>query len=406
MKKGLVILCLLALSYITYAGTVQEINFGQNGFKDFYINGSSVYDCTTFSFPFAPDANGEVFHMLSLKADLPSQQKSSATVAVFFNGDEKLAELRSKDFGNGFARIEIQKEKLRSSNSVKICARTSSLPGTVKISSESYFGSYTGTHFPQEKGVRLELETYTPYVGIPFSIDAVAKNFGTEDAQVMLTYRKQELEENTPEISVLKGETSKQGIAPKCERWENSQCTKPGEYRISYSIVANKAVPFTLLPAVLTFTNVFGEEQGMLSNRPNLGALDPPHKISVTSALGNDKAFAGENIKLAIRVQNISKQRVSRISVRAQSGLETSDENPKIIDSLGIGQSVDLTFNAKASKAGTYSLGCIAEHEGRTLECDTANVTVQEGIEAKVIASVLLALVSAGVFAYFYFKKD
>jgi len=405
MKRGFILIFLLLCSYITAGAVIAELEFKSQGYKDLYINDSDFFSCTSFDF-LSPDMNGETFAVLSLRAGFGSQPKEASLLKVYFN-NALLDELNFRDFPNWVSRIEVPAETISGSNEVKVCGKAAVASGTIKVGADSAFGIYSGAHFPEKDGFTLDLETYAPYVGIPFTARAVARNYGTQDAPVLLTYRKQELEENTPEISVLKGETSKQGIVPKCrERNEGNVCTKPGEYAIEYEIVANKAVPFTVLPAMMTFTNIFGEQEQRLTQRPNLGALEPPHKISVQMAFEKDKLFTGQKVPLKVRVQNISEQQVEGIRILPISGMEISGEAEKTIASLSPGQSSEVSFSALAQGSGNYVVGCKAEYESRALECDTTSITIQSGLDIKLVASILLALISVAVFAYFYQKKE
>ncbi len=405
MKKTLLILSLILFSCITAASIVQEFSFKNQGYQDFYIKDMNVEQCKSFDFIYTGEVNGKTFQIISLKSGITQIPKSTAKITVFFNGAQ-VAELVQNDFSDGLARITLPEAVMKENNTIKICGETSENANTIKIFADSKFGVYSGAYFPQGRGYEMQLETYAPYVGVPFKITAVARNFGTEDAQVSLSYRKAELERAAPEVSVLDGETSKNGIVPKCSKWDSrGNCSAPGEFSISYFIVAHKAVPFTLLPSVMRFTNVFGEGQSMLTNRPDLGAVEPPHKISVKVALDNDKLYTGESIPLKITVQNTSKENVQGIVVIPKTGLEVAGESAKTLGALSPTQSEDAIFRVKGLAAGNYVLGCTAEYGSRTLECETTTVTLQKGIGIEVISSIVLALISLAVFAYFYFKK-
>jgi len=404
--KGLFLLLMLVLAgYITMAATITESTFSTAGASDFYINGFDSNGCKDYVFDYTGKIDPKNFHILSLSASFSPNLKSNASIRVEFNG-EQIVTLRQKDVQTPLARIYVPDELVQQKNSIKICATTSASVNQIKIGADSIFGVYSGPYFPRDKGLELELETYSPYAGVPFNAQAVARNFGTQDIEVLLTYRKQELEENTPEVSILKGETSKRGIVPSCTKRDSSEkCTSPGEYRIGYSMVANKAVPMTLLPALITYTNVFGEEENLLSNRPSIGAQQLPHKLSVKIALQKDKLSTGENIPIKIKVQNISKERVGRIELSVNSGLEIA-QNVQVIDGLEAGQESEALFSAKSLQAGNYALGCVAKYESRELECDTTTLTLQQGLDGRFIGSLVFALIACVVFAYFYLKKN
>jgi len=275
------------------------------------------------------------------------------------------------------------------------------------ISADSEFGLYYAPFFPEEEGFKLELETYQPIVGIPFKIDAVAKNYGSEDTEVSLSYRRGELEESLEEITILGGETSKKGIAPKClERNDNADCITPGEYRISYSAVANKAVPMTLLPAQLGFLNTFGETRNIQSDRPSIEAFEPKHNISAQIFVEKDNPKVGETIPLKVKIKNTGKIRITNISVGLRTGLETIEEGAKTIAFLDADQSTELSFTAKGISKGEYLLGCMVAYNNKSLECGQTSVLLDsEELSGEILIGVGFVLIALAVFGYFYFKK-
>src|SRR3989344_912613 len=396
MKKLLIVISLILLSYIAVAGVVQEFNFRPQGYSDLYISDFNGEKCANFEFLSPGQIDGRVYPILSLKAQVSPAPKNSSKIAVTFNRT-KLGEIGYADFKEGVARIQVPQGLMDNTNTVKVCGTVMGSTNTIRVLADSVFGIYSGAYFPQGKGFKMDLETYLPFVGAPFEITATARNYGTEDINVFLSYRKAELERAAPEVSVLEGETSKTGAVQKCKKWDSeNNCTQPGEFGISYFIVAHKAVPFTLLPSVMKFTNVFGEEETVLTNRPDLGAIEPPHKISAKVALDNDKLYTGSNIPIKITVQNISKQRVGNIVVGPKTGLEITGETTKTIPSLEPNQEQDVIFTAKALTAGNYELGCSALYESRELDCETTTVTLQKGLGVELLSSIALALISLG----------
>ncbi|MCR4336063.1 MAG: hypothetical protein NUV57_06045 [archaeon] len=408
MKAGFLLITLILLSYITMAAPVSEFSFKEQGYQDFYINGFDKYDCKKFDFILNQDLNSAVFPIFSLNAEFSPKTESEASIFVFFNDDNSIAQLKSTDFLNNIARIWIPREKIAENNNLRVCGKTSFSVNRILISANSEFGVYYAPFFPEKDGFKLELETYQPIVGVPFRVDAVAKNYGSEDSEVSLSYRRGELEEWLEEITILGGETSKKGIVPKCvERDVNTDCVVPGEYRISYSAVANKAVPMTLLPAQLGFVNTFGETKKIQSDRPSIEAFEPKHSISAQIFSGNDKHLVGETILLKVKVKNTGKTKISNISVDLQTGLETIGEITKTIAFLDADQSTELSFNAKGISKGEYSLGCTATYNNKSIECGQTSILLEsEELSGEILIGVGFVLMALAVFGYFYFKKN
>src|SRR3989344_2994684 len=216
MKKLLVILTIVFLGYITTASIIQESPFSSRGYTDLYINEAGAEKCKTYGFH--ADADGRNFGIISLHAGLAPVPRSSSKITVLFN-TEKLAELGYTDMPGGLARIPVPRGLMAQSNELLVCGRTSSSGAPITVYADSEFGVYSGAYFPEGEGFRMDLETYAPIVGVPFEITATARNYGTEDINVSLSYRKAELERAAPEVSVLEGETSKTGAVQKCAQW-------------------------------------------------------------------------------------------------------------------------------------------------------------------------------------------
>ncbi len=407
MRKLLILFFLLAAGYITMGQTLHEDTFKSLGYQDFYIRDSNFFACSNYTFPVPNDTNADALAVLSLKvAYLPSQ--GGTPILDVYLGDDKapLAEFLPQDLTNGFARIVLPRDRLGGGkNLVRVCGKAS--PGnTIWISSGSAYGLYKIPYFPKGRGLVAGLETYKPMVGVPFEIVAIAKNYGGEDAQVSLSYRRLDLKQSLPEASVLDGETSKTGVVKKCTQWgENSKCLQPGELKITYKAVANKPVPMTLLPAVMVYSDVFGEET-VISNRPDIGALDS-NRVIAQVLLENDKSFAGQKIPIKILVKNTGIP-ASNISVKIRTGLEVGGDEEKTIASLSEGQTEEVTFTAMAAQPGNYELGCSFSYEGRQFECQSTNILLEpQAFTPELIGAALLTIAGLAVFGYFYYyKKD
>ncbi|MEK6957835.1 MAG: hypothetical protein AABW99_02560 [archaeon] len=408
MKHILLALTLILTSYITLGATISEFTFAQQGYKDFYINGFDSYGCSEYNFLNTVDLNGEVFPIISLKAYFAPNPGREAEVKAFLNGDvDAIAELKFSDFMDGTARIWVPREKIVHENSLSVCGKTSFTVNSIKIGADSSYGVYYAPYFPAKDGFVLNLETYAPIVGKPFRVTAVAKNYGSEDASVKLDYRRSELEESLKELSVLDGTTSEEGVVPKCiERGANADCTKPGELGISYMVVANKAVPMTLLPAIITYTNIFGEQEKRLTNRPDFGAYDPPQLISAKISLDRDRAIVGEPTSLNVIVKNQSEEAVENAKITLSSNLEIIGEEMLETGALQKGEEKRLSFSVRGVEVGNYGINCLAQYNGREFSCETAQMTLERGgIGMEIISATVLLVIALGAFAYYYFKK-
>ncbi|MCR4369505.1 MAG: hypothetical protein NUV67_06400 [archaeon] len=406
MKTRLILaIALILLSYISVAGTVNEFTFKSQGYEDFYINDFEAFDCKRYDFV-SQDLNAGQFPVFSLRAEFLPASGRNAFLTVYFNDDNALAKLTKQEFTQGVARIWLPREKFFETNNLKVCGNTSLSVNIIKVSSDSSVGVYETAYFPKKGGLVMELDSYEQIVGNEFIARAVAKNYGSENAQVMLTYRKDYLEENTPEVTVLKGETTREGVVPKCTRYDSQgECNSPGELSIEYVLVTNRAVPLTLLPPIMTYTNIFGEEQRVESNRPNILSIEAPQTLAVQLSVEKDGLFAGDEIPITIKLLNIGKTIERSVVVELVTGLEAT-KGAMEISAIEPGKSAEVNFAAKGLATGQYSVGCMVTYSGRALECENTTVTLsQKGIGGEILIGIGFLLVAAAVFAYFSLKK-
>ena len=406
MKRLILLTTLILLSYITSAAVLSEFSFADQGYNDYYIKDVNVFECNKYDFTFHQDLNALAFPILSVKAEFLPEQKNGAKIIVFLNDDNAVAEIKADEFYNGFARILVPREKIRADNQLRICGKTSFSTSQIKVSNESTFGVYKTSYFPKETGLRLELETYRPQVDVPFKIDAVARNYGSEDQAIKLSWRKDELEEALPWIQVLKGETSKTGTVEKCQkRDENTECVIPGEFRIGFTAVATKETPMTLLPAFMEFENVFGESVGLLSNRPTFESIPMKNELSVQVKLESDTTKAGNNNPIDIEIKNYGKREIKNILLNLRTGLEIIGNDSETF-AISPGQEAHFSFIVKGIAPGKYFVGCDMIFEETSIQCQEAELLVEKNdLSTDLIAGTGFLLIALGVFVYFYFKK-
>ncbi|VVC00370.1 Uncharacterised protein [uncultured archaeon] len=407
-KYCIALFALLLAGYITSAATISEQDFKSQGKQDFYISDSNVFSCKDFDVSLPADTNAEIFPVFSLRAKFLPSEAGNPLITLFINSQkEAFAEYRPADFRNGVARIVLPFGTLRvGDNTIRVCGKAA--PGnSIWITADSTFGLYEMPYFPKEGGLEFQLESTKPRVKVPFDIIAVARNFGSVDAPISLSYRRIDLREALPEASVLGGETSKTGVVEKCREWSTGgKCAVPGELRISYKAVANKAVPMSLLPAVMVFMNAFGEEEQFISNRPAIEAIDS-NRVSGQVLLENDKAVAGQKMPLKIVLKNTGVQ-ARGIKVTLRTGMEISGQDSQEVPVLNEGQSQELRFEAGATQPGNYEISCLIEYEGEQYSCPGTTILVEKpALSIEMAGALLLTLAGLGVLAYFYyFKKD
>ena len=180
----------------------------------------------------------------------------------------------------------------------------------------------------------------------------------------------------------------------------------PGEYQISYLAVANISGPMSLLPAILSYEDVFGETRQVESNRPNIGVLEPEDELSAQIFLDKDNPFTGEEIKTKIRVLNKGKTRINNIDVSLLTGLEVIGEENKEIDFIETGQTKEVAFTAKGLTTGEYSLSCNVQYNGKEIDCSKTKISITtESLSNEILLGIGFVIIALATFLYYYLKK-
>ncbi len=373
------------------------------GYKDFYVNKFDFYSCKEYTVSFQNDTNYFVFPIMQTAIELEGSPNGTEYLKIYLNNEE-VEELRFLEWESNNI-VYFPQDKWLKENLVKVCIRTSSNVNKIGFLAKTKIGLFESFYFPKNEGLKLELETKTPFVGRQFKINAVAKNYGSKDVRVTMYYRKNELEKALKELSILKGETSKSGFVPKCkERDKEGKCIIPGELKIKYDAVANKPILMSVLPAVMEFTGPFGQKQYLLSDRPQISVLEPQNDISAEIILTKDKVEKEEIFEVNVVMKNISEKEIENVNVWLIAGEKKVEKFVPLVNS---GETKEVIYTTKIESAGKYEIYCEVSYNGEVSECERTFLTVTEkSVEIEAIMTILAGLFGLGLVAYyFYFKK-
>lgn len=229
-------------------------------------------------------------------------------------------------------------------------------------------------------------------LGEPIDIELYLTNLGGEAVDVTIDYRKYELDY----VPLLKGETGFQGTI------------LPGETKkLSYNIKPLRAVSILLPPAVLTYTNIFGETIVKESTRPFLLVEAPEFNVRAAFLIPQVRVNVNEPVQVQWVAQNDGIVPVTDLKVTYTVYPEgTINPSSTTIDSLSPAKAVTQNFSVTFAKPGIYTLGCyISPRTDPTLStnCQSATIEVIEpNTGITLLFSLLLLLIAIVVYAYIY----
>ena len=413
MKKSVLILAIFVMFAASAAATTyKETTLRNLGYPNFDVEGVGMQKCTGVEFLKTTDLNFETQPIFSVHAEFLPVAGKQDEVNVFFNNSlDPIAALKPKDFVNGWARVTMPFAGFEEKNHINICVRTGDSGNKIVIHNDSIIGYYAKADFEEEGAFYITVTPASPDLLDDFRVDVVLKNYGVEDANVVLKYRKDYLERETPETQLVKGKTILMTRIDGCtERDELGRCTNPHEVTFAYYLRPKIKGMISLLPAVVEYTNPFGETTVLESNRPDVIIREPEIKVKAFVQIPDQEIIEGQNIGAIIIVTNEGARTLQNIEVKVLNnrlGLGGSDK--ALIDVLEGKETKEFPFTLKAIESGKQEIGCTITYLDQNLlktGCTSAVVEVKKPyIPIEVIAGALLTIAAAAFFAYLYWIK-
>ena len=413
MKKFAVVLAVLALfAGSALAGTYRETEIGDLGYPEFSVEGAGNQGCTEMEFLRTDDLNYETQPIFSIHAEFLPVAGKQDEMSVFLNGkSEPVSILKPKDFINGWARVRLPFSELKNENNLNTCIRVGDTATKITIHNDSKIGYYSKPDFESDGAFYIKVTPASPDFLDEFRVDVVLRNYGNEDSNIVLKYRKDYLERETPETQLVRGKTIINTIIEKCtERDSGGKCTNPHEVSFSYYLRPKVIGMISLLPAIVEYTNNFGELSVVESNRPNVIIREPEIKVKAFVQIPEQEVIVGQTIDAKIIVTNEGNRTLQNIEVRMLNnrlGIAGSDK--AFIDVLQGKETKEFGFNLKALEAGKQEIGCdityLDQNVFRT-RCTPAFAEVKQPfIPIELIAAGLITLIAAAFFGYIYWIK-
>ncbi len=377
----------------THALVLSETTLSTSGFSPLVLIGPSQVACDDFTFnPFTGHAETGNDTVLTLNVQTTPARDPDSNVTIFLN-DDKFQTINARDLlENGNIHVLIPANVQLETNIVRVCGATSSESQTLRVSGMTSLGLYQQSRFNSLEAFQTLIAGSKPVLGEPIDIELYLTNLGGEAVNVNIDYRKYELDY----IPLLKGETGFAGTI------------LPGETKkLSYNIKPLRAVSILLPPAVLTYTNIFGEKITQESTRPFLLVEAPEFNVRAAFLIPQVRVNVNENVQVQWVAQNDGIVPVEGIRATYTVYPEgTISPSSTIIESLSPAKAVTQNFTVTFSKPGIYTLGCYLSPRADptlTTNCQSATIEVIEpNTGITLLFSLLLLVIAIAVYAYIY----
>ncbi|MFH1588091.1 MAG: CARDB domain-containing protein [Candidatus Diapherotrites archaeon] len=392
-----------------------QFTFSSLGYGDFSADKIDSNRC--FSFDFVSDYDARLVPVISLHLGFFGQEKNFSEINVFLNGTDlgmfsskNLLSVNSgENYFDGWLRIMNFKEKLIPSevNELSICIIPSQGAPQISLFSDSFIGNFFSPDLSRENSFEMNL-LGDAVAGKDLLVKVTLRNYGSQEQEVTVTYRKDELEHRTPWVKFVSGQSSLRGVVPSCTEFDELDCVVPGEKDFSYLVRISKANPLMILPAILVYTNFFGEKMEKIeSNRLYLEVKAPPVELTPFIELEKEEFSANEAIPFKVIIQNEGVIDSPQIQLNVFSDELNLNESNQI-QLLNSREQHEFLYSVQPSATGTYSIHCTALIPDYELEfscTDAAIKVIEPELPIELIGGGALLLISVIVFVYFYWIR-
>ncbi|MEW6295509.1 MAG: hypothetical protein AB1467_04420 [Candidatus Diapherotrites archaeon] len=379
------------------AAVISEQSFEKMGYKDtFIVSGVQQEDCEQIIFYQTSLPSEGQFVVLSVHAEFKPLPQQPAGIAVYLNDENTaLKEVKAPEFLNGWSRIVLPAEKVKENNTLRICAGTSNATIETDILPNSMIGTYLMPYFP-EGSFTKEVSVKHPKLREEIKVTVKLKNYGSEKTYAEIKQKKPEIDRE--DVKAISGATE----------W-NGELGPGQEAKLEFTVRITNPNTRVLPAAQATFTNVFGEQETIYSNYPEVVPIEP-NTLEPVILLSNPINLLGENSEVILAVKNNGSNPLYNASAKLivpqelffQGALERK------IDVIQSNQTLYFKFNATANTQGKFPLNCIASFtdvNAYTFNCDETIIEYRSP-ESNLGLSVGIIMLIIGIFfyAYIYFR--
>ncbi|MFA4907026.1 MAG: BatD family protein [archaeon] len=344
---------LLAFSAIASEQVISEKSFSDSGYSALAVSEADTEKCAEYQFLKDMNQNSaEYYTVASLHAEFSPVASRDAKAAVYLakSGSTEfilVKQASSADFRQNWMRVELPKESLSGQNTLKVCLKTSFSTSNASLLADSMIGTYKMADFSGTNSIVQSVSSREPVVGEQVTVDIKVTNTGSEGTLAKIYYWDVPMLESA--MKVVGGQTEKE------EFLEAGQSTT-----MTYYIKPKRPIEMSLPSAIVSYTNVFGEKQTVLSNYENLKVKQPPFLVSATILPDSETNKTGKNVPISIAVKNNGTTTVYNVAVELfakPNGLKLSGASQTILE-LEPKEVKLIQAEASSDFEASYELGC------------------------------------------------
>ena len=357
-----------------------------SGFSGIELTGSNQKECRSLSVDYSEKESISENGILSLRAEFIGKDSDNSYITTKINGGEKIIwpELFSCS-DSCWARVYIPELKYTPTE-IEICLITGGATQRASIFSDSTIGLYSSPIILIENSAPHEI-----FLGQRAELTTTIRNIGSIDSELFVQFVGEDVR-SIIEISsfdIVEGDS------------KATTTIKAGETRtFSYFIKPNLTSSYNLPSSVLTFTNVFGEDQKIISNHPALSVIDPKQADILLISEGLDEDIFNFKVKVT---NNWPKQFVGKMQILPEDLLEQS-----VLEiNVPANGEVELSLASLPLLPGNYSISATL------LDGNTAFTTKSISFEVnktdflfEIILAIVGGVIALVIFLIIYFWES
>jgi hypothetical protein len=400
MRTYWIVLAVILLSTVVSAETITQSSFQSLGFAAFENNQPNESSCRDFLlFKDLNKNSADYYTIVSLRVQFEPVASADANVTVFLDANpEALATSEATDFRDNWWRVQLPNEQLREQNNLTVCLNNSSSTTRSVLLADSLFGTYKTAEFKPEDFAKT-VSNYQPLYGQEFVQTVSLKNSGSEAATVHIQYEKPGI--SFRHLAFVKGDTNFDGII------------LPGQtVSFSYSMKSTQTGPFTLPAAIVFYSNIFGEEEKLVSNYPVIEVKEPDIKVQavVLNKTVEKRIVPGKALVFQVLLTNYGQFELSNIALifPEQEGLSLNSQKNILVSSLKPGENKTIDFSVTPNQPGSYTIGCklaYLDFGVKGAECDASSIIVEsDSFPIEYVGGIILIVVALLVYLYYRYR--
>ena len=380
------------LVLIATTGLAFQTPLSEFGFEGADANAPLSRDCQTITLNISSNASGnETVGILSLRANFESIKSDSSYVSVkTLEGTQLIwpenllcAEGDEVSDGNCWARIFLPALSTQEVET-EICVQTGGETAFGKIFFDSFVGLYNSPRITITNSAPAEID-----LGERAKLSTKIKNSGTKNATVFIQFVKPDTRAavDITSFDIIDGQST------------TTLLLKAGEEQeFSYYVKPSKASSYNLSSSIAVFENVFGEQQGVISNHAQMNVKELK-QIELTLV---GREISSKEFELKAIVKNNSSEPFNGTIFISPSAFIRDSNQDLFVEPLN---EKSVYFYSKELPLGAYSFTATIVDNNTQYASNTITAELKDQpIPFEIIFAVIGVIILA-VFLYFIYGK-